>query len=52
MGAFTYVEEYAIEQARIAAAKHHPIVTISVGNDADTGLMQQIADDRPLILVK
>jgi len=35
---------YAIEQAQIAASKHYPIVTISLGNAADTGLMQQIAD--------
>ena len=35
---------YALEQAQIAASKHYPIVTISLGNAADTGLMQQIAD--------
>ncbi len=35
---------YAIEQAEIAASKHYPIVTISLGNAADTSLMQQIAD--------
>jgi len=78
-----YGPGYAIEQAQIAANKHYPIVTISLGNGADTSLMQQIAnisdgihfnvpggesvtdyeadllgvfrqiaDDRPLVLVK
>jgi hypothetical protein len=35
---------YALEQAQLAAARHYPIVTISLGNAADTALMQQIAN--------
>lgn len=35
---------YALEQAGLAAQRHYPIVTISLGNGADTNLMQQIAD--------
>lgn len=39
-----YAEEYALQQAQLVADKHWPIVTISLGNAADTGLMQAIAD--------
>ena len=35
---------YALEQAQAASARKYSIVTISLGNAADTGLMQQIAD--------
>lgn len=34
----------ALEQARLAAAKRYPIFTISLGVEADTALMQEIAD--------
>jgi Mg-chelatase subunit ChlD len=37
-------KSYALEQAGLAAERHYPIVTISLGNAADTDLMQQIAD--------
>jgi len=37
-------QAYALEQAQMAADRHYPIVTISLGNAADTSLMQQIAD--------
>jgi hypothetical protein len=36
--------QYAISQAQQAAANGYPIVTISLGNGADTSLMQQIAN--------
>ena len=36
--------QYALEQARLAAAKRYPIFTISLGVEADTALMQEIAD--------
>jgi hypothetical protein len=36
--------QYALQQANLAAALHYPIVTISLGTEADTELMQQIAD--------
>lgn len=39
-----YGSGFALEQAQIAAAKHYKIVCISLGSDADTSLMQQIAD--------
>lgn len=35
---------YALQQADLAAELHYPIVTISLGTEADTNLMQQIAD--------
>ncbi|OHB72883.1 MAG: hypothetical protein A2V70_03240 [Planctomycetes bacterium RBG_13_63_9] len=35
---------YALGQAQLAADMRYPIVTISLGNAADTDLMQQIAD--------
>ncbi len=35
---------YALEQAQAVAAEGWPILTISLGNGADTNLMQQIAD--------
>lgn len=35
---------YALEQALLAARKGYPVVTISLGIDADTALMQEIAD--------
>ncbi len=35
---------YALEQAQICADNHFPIVTISLGAGADTGLMDQIAN--------
>ncbi len=37
-------DAYALQEAQIAADKQYPIVTISLGNNADTSLMQQIAD--------
>lgn len=40
----TVGREYALEQARLAAALRYPIMTISLGIDADTDLMQEIAD--------
>ena len=40
----SYARQYALEQARLAAEKRYPIVTISLGVDADTELMQEIAD--------
>jgi len=43
-GGTTTGRAYALEQAGLAAARDYPIVTISLGNAADTGLMQQIAD--------
>ncbi|MGD9127517.1 MAG: vWA domain-containing protein, partial [Planctomycetia bacterium] len=36
--------QYALNQAYQAAANGYPIVTISLGNGADTDLMQEIAD--------
>ena len=36
--------DYALSEARKAAADGYPIVTISLGNSADKTLMQQIAD--------
>jgi hypothetical protein len=35
---------YALQQAGAAAALRYPIVTISLGDNADTALMEQIAD--------
>jgi Mg-chelatase subunit ChlD len=35
---------YALEEAELCAAAKYPIVTISLGAEADTDLMQQIAD--------
>ncbi len=43
-GGTSYGQNYALEQAQMAAARKYEIVTISLGNAADTGLMQQIAD--------
>jgi Flp pilus assembly protein TadG len=40
----SYARSYALQQAQYAADRHYPIVTISLGNAADTDLMQQIAD--------
>ena len=37
-------QAYALEQAYLAAGQRYPIVTISLGNGADSSLMQQIAD--------
>jgi hypothetical protein len=37
-------QDAALEQARLAAADQFPILTISLGADADLGLMEQIAD--------
>ena len=37
--------QYALSEAKKAAAEGYPIVTISLGNSADTSLMQQIADE-------
>jgi hypothetical protein len=37
-------QTYALEQAQLAAAHNYQIVTVSLGNGADTALMQQIAD--------
>ncbi|HID77860.1 MAG TPA: VWA domain-containing protein, partial [Planctomycetaceae bacterium] len=37
-------KSYALQQADLAAQRNYPIVTISLGNAADTALMQQIAD--------
>lgn len=37
-------KSYALQQAGLAAARNYPIVTISLGNAADTSLMQQIAN--------
>lgn len=34
---------YALEQAAIAAEKRYPVVTISLGSEADTALMAEIA---------
>ncbi|MBN1588658.1 MAG: VWA domain-containing protein [Pirellulales bacterium] len=79
----TYARQFALDQAALAAQRKYPIVTISLGNDADQELMaqiaeltggvhfnipggdsvndyedqlltvfRQIADDRPLLLVK
>ncbi|MGQ9576095.1 MAG: VWA domain-containing protein [Thermoguttaceae bacterium] len=39
----TVAKEYAIQQAQLAAQKRYPILTISLGNDADAELCQQIA---------
>jgi len=36
--------EFALEQARLAAEKRYPIFTISLGIDADTELMEEIAE--------
>jgi len=40
----SYARSYALQQAELAAEQRYPIVTISLGNAADTDLMQQIAD--------
>jgi hypothetical protein len=40
----SYAKQYALDQAAEAAARGYQIVTISLGNGADTQLMQQIAD--------
>ncbi len=37
-------DEFALEQAQLAADHGWPILTISLGDNADTALMQQIAD--------
>ena len=37
--------DYALSEAQKAAAEGYPIVTISLGNNADKYLMQKIADD-------
>lgn len=36
--------QYALEQAQEAANRGYPVVTISLGNGADTALMEQIAN--------
>ncbi|MCX7426123.1 MAG: VWA domain-containing protein [Planctomycetia bacterium] len=36
--------QYALQQTDLAVALHYPIVTISLGTEADTDLLQQIAD--------
>jgi hypothetical protein len=36
--------QYALQQADLVAQLHYPIVTISLGTEADTALMQEIAD--------
>ncbi|MEN6497326.1 MAG: pilus assembly protein TadG-related protein [Thermoguttaceae bacterium] len=40
----SYARSYALQQAQLAASKGYPIATISLGCDADTGLMQEVAD--------
>jgi Mg-chelatase subunit ChlD len=40
----SYAKSYVLEQAQAVAQEKYPIVTVSLGNAADTGLMQQVAD--------
>jgi Flp pilus assembly protein TadG len=40
----TTAKNYVLQQAQAVAAEEYPIVTISLGNGADTNLMQQVAD--------
>jgi Flp pilus assembly protein TadG len=43
-GGEAQARQYALDQAELAAERHYPVVTISLGIDADTDLMQQIAE--------
>ncbi|MBN2475335.1 MAG: VWA domain-containing protein [Pirellulales bacterium] len=39
-----YAEDYVRQRTQLVADEHWPIVTISLGNAADTSLMQEVAD--------
>jgi len=43
-GSSAYARQYALDQAALAAERKYPIITISLGNDADEQLMAQIAE--------
>jgi Mg-chelatase subunit ChlD len=40
----SYAKSYVLQQAQAVAGEKYPIVTVSLGNAADTDLMQQVAD--------
>lgn len=40
----TAARTFCIQQAQAAAAKHYPILTICLGQDADSALLQTVAD--------
>ncbi len=40
----SYARSFAIQQAQAAAAKHYPILTICLGQQADSSLLQTIAE--------